>query len=138
MIMYSKELVVAWGECDPFGLVYFPRILEWFNDTEHEMFSAAGYPIKNMINDDRTTFVMGEIHFRFVGPAAYGERVTSTITLERIGNSTLHWNCKAVNANDGSTVTEGRAIRVYAHIGDDGSLKSVRIPDAMREVLLAT
>lgn len=137
MIMYWKELVVPWGESDPFGLVYFPRMLEWFNETEHEMFSTIGYSIKNMIKKDRTTFVMGEIHFRFVGPAAYGERVKSTITLDRIGNSTLYWNCKAINAESGAAITEGRAIRVYAHIKDDGNLKSVRIPDEMREVLMA-
>ena len=51
MIMYWKELVVPWGESDPFGLVYFPRMLAWFNDTEHEMFSTIGYPIKNMVNN---------------------------------------------------------------------------------------
>ena len=135
MIMYWKELVVSWGEADPFGLVYFPRMLAWFNDTEHEMFSTIGYSIKNMVKNDRTTFVMGEIHFRFIGPAAYGERIKSTITLDRIGNSTLHWNCKAVNADTLATITEGRAVRIYAKILNDGNLKSVRIPDAMREVL---
>ena len=127
--------MVAWGECDPFGLVYFPRMLEWFNDTEHEMFAAMGYPIRGMIEHDRTTFVMGEIHFKFVGPAAYGERVTSTMTLARIGNSTLHWRCEAVNAGTGATITDGTAIRVYANLMDDGSLKSTRIPDAMRQIL---
>ena len=135
MIMYWKELVVPWGESDPFGLVYFPRMLAWFNDTEHELFTTLGYPIGKMVREDRTTFVMGEIHFRFVGPAAYGERIKSTITLDRIGNSTLHWNCKAINADTRATVTEGRAVRIYAKILEDGNLKSQKIPDEMREML---
>ena len=73
--MYWKEITVHWGESDPFGLVYYPRIVAWFNETEHEFFRTIGFPIDQMIRQDRTTFVMGEIHFRFIGPAAYGDRM---------------------------------------------------------------
>jgi acyl-CoA thioesterase FadM len=84
-----------------------------------------------MIKNDRTTFVMGEIHFRFIGPAAYGDRIVTTITLAEIGQHTLHWNCKAKNALTGAAVSEGRATRVYARIMEDGTLKAQSIPAAM-------
>jgi YbgC/YbaW family acyl-CoA thioester hydrolase len=93
--MYWKEITVHWGESDPFGLVYYPRIVAWFNETEHEFFRTIGFPIDQMIREDRTTFVMGEIHFRFIGPAAYGDRIATTITLAKISERTLHWACKA-------------------------------------------
>ena len=83
MLMYWRELTVAWGESDPFGLVYYPRMLAWVNDTEHDLFRALGYPIDEMIRKDRTTFVMGEIHFRFIGPAAYGDRIRCIMTLAK-------------------------------------------------------
>ena len=135
MIMYSRELTVAWGESDPFGLVYFPRMLAWFNDTEHELLRALGFPTNRMIRERRTAFVMGDIHFRFIGPAAYGDRIRTIIQLAKIGNSTLHWDCKAVISGSGATVTEGRAIRIHAQIKEDGNLKSVDIPDDLRRVL---
>ena len=91
-----------------------------------------------MIKNDRTTFVMGEIHFRFIGPAAYGDRILTTINLAEIGEHTLHWNCKAKNAMTGAAVSEGRAPRVYARIMEDGTLKAMPIPsemvNAIREV----
>ena len=133
--MYWRELTVNWGESDPFGLVYYPRIVAWFNDTEHEFFRTIGYPIDEMIERDRTTFVMGEIHFRFIGPAAYGDRIATTVTLEEIGEKTLHWNCKAKNVRTGAPVTEGKATRIYARIMEDGRLKSAKIPDEMRRAL---
>ena len=135
MIMYWRELTVNWGESDPFGLVYYPRMLSWFNDTEHELFRALGYPIDEMIRDNRTTFVMGEVHFRFIGPAAYGDRILSIIKLEKLGKSTLHWKTRCVRASDGAPVCEGLGTRVYAHINDDGTLNSAIIPDDMREAL---
>jgi acyl-CoA thioesterase FadM len=108
----------------------------WFNDTEHELFRIIGYPIEQMIKNDRTTFVMGEIHFRFIGPAAYGDRIVTTLTLAEIGERTLHWNCKAKNALTGAAVSEGKATRVYARINEDGTLSSHPIPLAMRNALL--
>lgn len=136
--MYWKEITVNWGESDPFGLVYYPRIVAWFNDTEHDFFRTIGFPIDQMIKNDRTTFVMGDIHFRFIGPAAYGDRVATSVTLARLGERTLHWNCKAINALTGALVTEGTATRVYARINEDGTLNSAVIPDRMRKALTGT
>ena len=134
MIMYSRELTVNWGESDPFGLVYFPRMLAWFNDTEHELLRALGFPTNKLIAENRTAFVMGDIHFRFIGPAAYGDRIRTIIQLAKIGKSTLHWDCKAVITNSGATVTEGRAIRIHAQIREDGNLEAKPIPDELRKV----
>lgn len=135
MIMYWHEIVVNWGESDPFGLVYYPRIVAWFNDTEHELFRSIGYPIDVMIKRDRMAFVMGEIHFRFIGPAAYGDRIKTTIHLKEIREKTLHWNCKAVNTATGALITEGRATRVFARINDDGTLTTKPIPDEIVSAL---
>ena len=49
MIKFWREINVPWGESDPFGLVYYPRMVAWFNDTEHELFRHIGYPIEKMI-----------------------------------------------------------------------------------------
>jgi len=135
MIMYSRELTVAWGESDPFGLVYYPMMFTWFNETEHELLRALGFGTNELIKRNRTAFVMGDVHFRFTGPAAYGDKVRTTIQLAKIGGSTLHWDCKAVQVSDGAPVTEGRAIRIYAQIQDDGNLKALEIPDEIRAAL---
>ena len=137
MIMYARELTVAWGESDPFGLVYYPMMFTWFNETEHEMLRGLGFGTKDLIETNRTAFVMGDVHFRFVGPAAYGDRVRTTMKLVKIGGSTLHWDCKAVHSGSGAVITEGRAIRIYAQIQEDGNLKALAIPDEIKEALSA-
>ena len=135
MIMYSRELTVAWGESDPFGLVYYPMMFTWFNEAEHELLRALGFPTNKLIKENRTAFVMGDVHFRFIGPAGYGDQVRTTIQLAKMGASTLHWDCKAVQAGSGEVITEGRAIRIYAQIKEDGNLKAIDIPDYIREAL---
>tara|TARA_B100001750_G_C15352724_1_gene518032 strand:- start:307 stop:744 length:438 start_codon:yes stop_codon:yes gene_type:complete len=135
MSAYTQELTVNWGESDPFGLVYYAREVAWFNEVEHELFRQIGYPINRMINQDRSAFVMGEINFRFVGPAAYGDRVRCTLTLLEIREKTLHWKCEAINLRTDQLICEGRATRVFAQIADDGNLSSKAIPDDIREAL---
>ena len=135
MIMYSRELTVAWGESDPFGLVYYPMMFTWFNEAENELLRALGFPTNKLIKESRTAFVMGDVHFRFIGPAAYGDKVRTTIQLHKMTDSTLHWNCKAVQATSGDVITEGRAIRIYAEILEDGNLKAADIPEYIRDAL---
>lgn len=137
MIMYSRELTVAWGESDPFGLVYYPMMFTWFNETEHELLRGLGFGTNELIKNHRTAFVMGDVHFRFIGPAAYGDKVRTTMKLVKIGGSTLHWDCKAVQARDGAVITEGRAIRIYARIQEDGNLKAIPIPEEIIQALSA-
>ena len=135
MAEYSKEIHVNWGESDPFGLVYYPRELAWFNDVEHDLFREIGYPIDSMIQKERRSFVMGEVRFRFVGPAAYGDKVRCSLALEEMRERTLHWHCTALNLTTGAQVTEGRAVRVHAQIQEDGNLKSLPIPQDIRQAL---
>ena len=135
MSAYSQEITVNWGESDPFGLVYYPRELAWFNDVEHELLRQIGYPTDKMIRENRTAFVMGEINFRFVGPAAYGDRVRCRIALAEMRDKTLHWHCTAINLRTGDQITEGTAVRVHAQIQDDGKLKSVPIPAELKSAL---
>lgn len=132
---HARTSRVSWGESDPFGLVYYPRMTEWFNDTEHEWFRSIGLAIDDMIDNDSTTFVMGEIQFRFVGPAAYGDEITTTISLESMGEKTLHWHCDIAHAHSHDAVATGKATRIYAHIAPDGSLSSRLIPDHMRDAM---
>jgi YbgC/YbaW family acyl-CoA thioester hydrolase len=135
MSAYTQVLTVNWGESDPFGLVYYAREVAWFNEIEHELFRQIGHPINRMINQNRSAFVMGEIQFRFVGPAAYGDQVECTLTLLEIREKTVHWHCNAVNMRTGQQVTEGKATRVFARILEDGNLESHTIPEEIRQSL---
>ena len=136
MSAYVQELTVNWGESDPFGLVYYAREVAWFNEVEHELFRQIGHPINLMIDRDRSAFVMGEIQFRFVGPAAYGDKVQCKLTLLEIRDKTLHWQCNAKNLDTGQEICDGKATRVFAEILEDGNLRSKHIPDEIRDLLM--
>jgi acyl-CoA thioesterase FadM len=98
--------------------------------SEHELFRIIGYPIEQMIRNDRTTFVKGEIHFRFIGPVAYGDRIVTSINLAEIGEHRLHWNCRAKNAPPGPP--SARAARRASTRGSTRTARSRRIRSRRR------
>ena len=60
--------------------MHYPRTVEWFNDTEHELFWSIGYPIDQMIQDELTKFVIVNIHLRVIGSTAYRDRVVIKVS----------------------------------------------------------
>jgi YbgC/YbaW family acyl-CoA thioester hydrolase len=110
MITYSRELTVAWGESDPFGLVYYPMMFTWFNEAEHDLLRELGFSTNRLIKESRTAFVMGNIQFRFLGPASFGDRVLTTIHLAKLGTASLHWraNHSRARGEDPLTIPERR------------------------------
>lgn len=137
-LTWWRPHAVVWGECDPFGLVYYPHMLAWLNDVEHDLWRALGQPIEAMIARDRTTFVMGEVAFRFTGPIRYGEPVMIFLRLDSLGRSTLHWSTRVVHGETAAPVCEGTATRVYARVQEDGGLKAAAIGPELRALLATT
>jgi 4-hydroxybenzoyl-CoA thioesterase len=41
MLTNRKELQIEWGDCDPFGIVFFPRYFEYFDACTNALFHRA-------------------------------------------------------------------------------------------------
>jgi len=42
MLSNRKEIHIEWGDCDPAGIVYFPRFFEYFDACTNALFEKAG------------------------------------------------------------------------------------------------
>ena len=42
MLSNRKEIHVEWGDCDPAGIVYYPRFFEYFDACTNALFEKAG------------------------------------------------------------------------------------------------
>jgi 4-hydroxybenzoyl-CoA thioesterase len=41
MLTNRKEIQIEWGDCDPFGIVFFPRYFEYFDACTNGLFQRA-------------------------------------------------------------------------------------------------
>jgi 4-hydroxybenzoyl-CoA thioesterase len=49
MLTNRKPIRIAWGDCDPLGIVYFPRYFEYFDGCTVSLFEKAGLQKREML-----------------------------------------------------------------------------------------
>ncbi|CAM5202354.1 4-hydroxybenzoyl-CoA thioesterase [Castellaniella defragrans] len=127
---YVRELVVEWGDCDPAGIVYYPRYFSMFNASTGQMLEVAMGCRESEIF--RRFGVIGipmvETRANFKRPSAYGDRLRIHTGLKRFGRSSfevLHWIFR-----DETLLAEGYEKRVWAERDPGAAARIVSKPMA--------
>ena len=73
---FIMPVSIAFGDCDPAGIVYFPNFFRWFDAGMHEMFASVGLPA-DKVTRETGLVVWPSIDTKatFHAPARYGEQV---------------------------------------------------------------
>ena len=86
MLTSRKTIHIEWGDCDPAGIVYYPRYFAYFDNCTSALFAAAGLPKHQML---KTFGIVGipmvDTRARFVLPSRFGDDVV-------VESSIVKWN----------------------------------------------
>lgn len=83
MLTNNTNILIEWGDCDPAGIVFYPRYFAWFDACTAGLFAAAGLPVHQMFRTYGLAGVpMVDTRARFIVPSKFGDevRIESTIT----------------------------------------------------------
>jgi len=76
MLTNKKKIHIEWGDCDPAGIVYYPRYFAYFDNCTAALFEAAGLPKHEML---KTYGIVGipmvDTRARFIAPSRFGDDV---------------------------------------------------------------
>jgi YbgC/YbaW family acyl-CoA thioester hydrolase len=127
------EILIAWGDCDAAGIVYFPRFFYWMDVAFQALLREAGFSHHTIYEQFGARLPSLEVTAQFVAPATYDDRLTIDVTI-------VHWGTKSIRmsykgARDGKTIFEGSEARVWATIAPDGAITSAAIPLAFKDAL---
>jgi 4-hydroxybenzoyl-CoA thioesterase len=76
MLTNRKIIRVEWGDCDPAGIVYYPRYFAYFDNCTAALFEAAGLPKHQMLKAyDIVGIPMVDTRARFLAPSRFGDNV---------------------------------------------------------------
>ncbi len=83
---------IQWGECDPAGIVYYPRYFEMFDEHLTAMFSAAtGLSKYQMFQHYAFAgYPMVDTRAKFMIPCRFGDDVTIETTMTEAKRSSFH------------------------------------------------
>jgi 4-hydroxybenzoyl-CoA thioesterase len=90
MLINRKEIRIEWGDCDPGGIVYFPRYFEYFDACTHALFERAGLVKAQMIETYGIAGIpLVEAKARFLVPSQFGDDVVVESCVSEWGRSSF-------------------------------------------------
>ncbi|HLK05983.1 MAG TPA: acyl-CoA thioesterase [Candidatus Acidoferrum sp.] len=132
-----KEIHVEWGDCDPAGIVYYPRFFEMFDSCTNALFESVGLKKQEVLKKYGLAGIpMVETSARFFVPSSFGDTVTVESTILEWGNSSFRVRHKLFRGD--VLAAEGLEKRVWTVRAKDGSnkLTSETIPQEVKERFL--
>lgn len=137
--MHRHAVEIAWGHCDPAGIVYFPRYFEMFHSAMETWFGAAlGHPYRAVIVDRRLGFPSVHTEADFRRPSRFGDHVVVELRLLRIGTSSIALGYTVVG-DDGEIRATGRTVCAVMDLDPASPSvgRGVPLPDDLRAAMVA-
>ena len=123
----TRATRIEWSQCDPAGIIFYPRYFEIFDASTAHLFEAAlGVTKFQMFKDfEFSGFPLVRTQARFLKPTRFGDdvEVQSTITFGRTSFDVAH----RITLN-GELCVESSETRVWVTRDAEGRLKSHPVP----------
>lgn len=131
MLKNSRSFRIEWGDCDPAGIVFYPRYFAMFDHSTTMLISAASGLTKYELlkQHDMAGYPMVDTRARFMVPTRFGDDVTIESAFTKVGKSSFDIHHKLMK--NGELALEGFETRVWVGRDpqDPSKIKSKPIPD---------
>jgi 4-hydroxybenzoyl-CoA thioesterase len=129
LLTHRRKQLVEWGDCDPAGIVFFPRYLAWIDASTAHLFAAAGLPWPSMIRDyGMIGLPLVDVHAKFSSPSRFGDELDAECEIAEWRRSSFRVAHRLYNR--GILAVEAAETRVWAlpHPEDPARIKAGPIP----------
>ena len=131
---------VGWGDCDPAGIVFYPRFYAWMDTVSHVLARAMGISREAMLppQPDLVGFPVVGTQAEYLSPARMDDVLEVRTRVARVGRSSLSLRHEIVRLNtDGSEelLVRGREDRVFIGRNEHGQMQSRELTPPMRAAL---
>ncbi len=90
--VHTLPIEIRFGDCDPAGLVYFPRFFDYFHQAMETWFPAhLGLGYDHFVRDQKLGFPAVHTEADFRRPCRFGERVDVELRVRALGRSSIRF-----------------------------------------------
>jgi 4-hydroxybenzoyl-CoA thioesterase len=127
---FTMGVTVRFGDCDPAGIVFYPRYFEMFNNLVEEWCaSGLGLSFRELVMERELGLPAVSIQTDFIATSTLDDRLTAELTVLEVGNSSLTLALRLLGPGGEERV---RATMVVV-LMDMRTARATRIGDPMRE-----
>ena len=127
---FARSKLIRFHHCDPAGIVFYPQFFYLLHEILEDFLAHIGFPEHTLIRSGTGVPVV-DLQTEFKGMCRHGDEVSITLSLSKVGNSSMGMEYKIEHA--GLLKLRARAVVVYSTVPDG---KPLRIPDDLRKALL--
>ena len=132
MLTNRKEIHIEWGDCDPLGIVYFPRYFEFFDACTNALFEKAGWSKPELMKKFGIAGIpMVDVRAKFLVPSAFGDSVVVESKIGEWGKSSFSVEHKLFRGE--TLAVEGWEKRVWT-VKDAKVASGIRGEEVPKEV----
>src|SRR5215470_9624698 len=136
MLVNSRIIRIEWSDCDPAGIVYYPRYFAYFNACTAALFERAlGMTRPDYLKAyDFAGYALVSTQSRFIIPTRYGDDVKIDTTVTELRRSSFDVSHRLFK--HGALAVEGVETRVWVRAdAANGRMKGAPIPQEVIERL---
>jgi 4-hydroxybenzoyl-CoA thioesterase len=131
------RLRVKFGDCDPAGIVYYPKFFDWFHQAMESWFDEVlGAPYAGVIRDRKIGFPAAHTQADFKAPCAIGEDLAVEVRVGQVGRSAVHLDFRVRPADDPDAAANAIGSTVVVTVGLDPTtslhLRPIALPEDLR------
>jgi 4-hydroxybenzoyl-CoA thioesterase len=134
MLVNTRFVRIEWGDCDPAGIVYYPRYLAFFDASTSALIERALGLTKHQYLKayDFGGHPLVKTHARFIVPTRFGDDVAIETTVTEIRRSSF--DIHHLLTKGGKLAVEGIETRVWVR-GDANTAQGMKSSPLPREVI---
>ena len=130
--VFRSRRTLAWGECDPAGIIYYPTYYRWMDQAAWDLLSACGFGARRM-RDEGLTIPLVNAQCDFIASPVFGDACEVRTWLQRHGRSSFalaHEVWRLAPAGEGELLARGSESRVWCRYqaGPGSALRSEPLP----------
>lgn len=136
MFTNERTVTIEWGDCDPAGIVFYPRYFAMFDASTAVLFAAAlGYNKLEMLRRfNAAGFPMVDTGARFLVPSRFGDIVTIKTAITKFGRSSFDIAHQLMRGDVLAIEAHEKRVWVARDSANPDEIKGVPIP---QEVITA-
>ena len=139
MLVSRREVEIEWGDCDPAGIVFYPRYFAMF-DASTGLLLEQATGMKKIAWTKKFGIVgipMVDTRAKFIVPSRYGDMIAIETRATRVGRSSFDIEHRVVKGE--TLAIEAQETRVWAgrDPNDPDGIKGMPIPEEVVRALTA-
>ncbi|WP_213683660.1 thioesterase family protein [Roseicyclus sp.] len=132
-LVNRRDVFIEWGDCDPAGIVYYPRYFVFFDNATVALFAAAGLPKHEMVKTyDIVGIPMVDTRAKFTIPSRWGETITIESQIAQWRGSSFDVEHRVFKGDALAIAAWETRVWVGRHPDDPDKIKGRPVPDAVK------